>query len=81
MNRGAPIGFKKFGIMVWNLSIIEPCFHWFLKKNQDWQLCWNMGAFLLLLESPRQVWFNNVDSIILGPKMWTILWNISGYGC
>ncbi len=29
-------------------------------KNQDWKQYWNLGMFLVLLESPHQVQFNNV---------------------
>jgi len=42
-------------------------------KNQYWKLYWNLGTFLVLLESPHQVWFNKVDFVILRPKMWRIL--------
>ncbi len=31
------------------------------------------GSIMVLLESPHQVWFNNIDSVILKLKMWTIL--------
>jgi hypothetical protein len=34
-----------------------------------------LGAFLVLFESPHQVRFNKVDFVILRPKMWTILLN------
>jgi hypothetical protein len=74
VNRGATIWFKMFGAIVWNLLIINHFLLNFL-KNQDWKLYWNLGAFLELLESPHQVWFNKVDFVILRCKMWTILLN------
>jgi len=73
MNKGALTWFKFFGVMVRNLSIIETIFQWIFRKNQDWKLYWNMGAFLVLLEGPHQLLSNNVDFVILRPKMRTIL--------
>jgi hypothetical protein len=73
MNRGAMTWFRMFGAIVWNLLIIEPFFPMNFLKNQGWKLYWNLGALLVLLESPHQVWCNKVDFVILSPKMWTIL--------
>jgi hypothetical protein len=67
MNRGATTWFRMFGTIVWNLLIIEPFFHWFL-KNQDWELYWNLGVFLIVGKlSP------SFNFVILRPKMWKIL--------
>ncbi len=71
----APTWFRMFVVMMWNLLIIEPFFHWFLKKNQDWKLYSTLGALLVLFKSPHQVWFNSDNFIILKPKIWTILLN------
>ncbi len=43
MSRVCQLGLKRFGSMVWKLLIIEPFSQW------------NLGAFLVLLESLRQV--------------------------
>jgi len=74
MNRGAPTWFRMFGAIMWNLLIIKPFFHWIFWKTkiQNYIGIW---AFLVLLESPHQVWFNKVYFLILRPKMWTILLN------
>ncbi len=63
-----------FGVMVWTLLIIEPFSHWIKKKPRLKNILEYGGhSRLVLLESPHQVWFNNVDSIVLRPKMWTRL--------
>jgi hypothetical protein len=33
-----------------------------------------LGVFLVLLESPHQVWFNKVDFVILRPKIEQYYW-------
>jgi hypothetical protein len=70
MNRGAMTWFRMFGAIVWNQLIIEPFFPMIFLKNQGWKLYWNLGALLVLLESPHQVWFNKVDFVTLRSKMW-----------
>jgi hypothetical protein len=66
---------------VWNYSV-ESIDYWTIfslnfLKNQNWKLYWNLGALLVLLGNPHQVWFNKVDFVILRPKMWTILLDFS----
>jgi hypothetical protein len=65
---------------VWSYSV-ESIDYWTIfllifLKNQDWKLYWKLGVFLVLLESPHQVWFNKVDFVILKPKMWILLLNL-----
>jgi hypothetical protein len=72
MVRGGTTWFRMFGATLWNL--LNHSFIDFL-TNQDWKLYWNLGAFLVSLESRHWVWFNKVDFVILRPKMWTILYN------
>jgi len=76
MNRGAPTWFRMFGVLQCGIYwLYRNIFSLKILKNQDWKLYWNLGAFLVLLENPHQVWFNKVDFVILKPKMWTILLN------
>jgi hypothetical protein len=43
------------------------------KQNWNWKLYWNLGEFLLLLESPQQVRFNRVYFTTFRDKVWKIL--------
>jgi hypothetical protein len=72
MRKGARLGSRLFGAMVWKLLIIETFFQGKLNKIQT-ELYWNLGAFLMLLESPQQVRFNRVYFTIFRAKVWKIL--------
>ncbi len=58
--------------MVWKPLIIEAFFQGKLNKTET-ELYWNLGAFLVLLESPQQVRFNRVYFTIFRAKVWKIL--------
>ncbi len=82
MNRGAPTW---FWMLIWSYSV-ESIDYWTIfslnsLKNQDWKLYWNLGALLVLLESPHQVWFNIVDFVILRLKCEQYYWIFGGYYC
>ncbi len=66
---------RLFGALLWNLLIIEPFFlsQWKINKFWNWKLYWNLGSFLVLLESSRQVRFNRVYFTIFRAKVWKML--------
>ncbi len=43
------------------------------KWNQNWKLYWNLGVFLMLLESIQRATFNRVYFTIPRAKVWEIL--------
>ncbi len=72
MGTGASTWFETLLAMVWKLLIIELFSQWQLNKNQNWKLHWNLGVFLMLLESFRRVRFNRVYFTTIRAKMWKI---------
>jgi hypothetical protein len=68
MRKDARLGSRLFGAMVWKLLIIEAFFQGKLNKIET-EVYWNLGAFLVLLESPQQVRFNRVYFTIFRAKV------------
>jgi hypothetical protein len=58
---------------MWKLLIMEPFSQWKLKNFENWKLYWNLRAFLVLLERPQQLRFNQVYFTIFRAKVWKIL--------
>jgi hypothetical protein len=73
MSRGASTWLQ----IVWSYGV-EAIDRWInfsvkIKSNWNWKLYWNMGVFLVLLESPWWIRFNRFYFIIFRGSVWKIL--------
>jgi hypothetical protein len=73
MSRGTPTWFET----IWSYGV-EAIDHWTIfsmktEQNWNWKCYWNLGEFLMLLESLWQVRFNRVYFTIFRAKVWKII--------